>query len=111
MIDMLPDDLLLEIFDAHRISQSGFSDCRFWKWVRLVHVCQRWRQIIFDSPLRFCIHLRCTDKIDVKKFLGCWPAFPITVSYTHRKGIDLEYKIISWKHWSTPIVYTISTFI
>ena len=86
MIDMLPDDVLLEIFHADRI------DYLFWEWVRLIHVCQRWHQIIFDSPLRLCIHLRCTDKIDVKKFLGCWPAFPITVSYTHRKGIGPEYE-------------------
>ena len=102
MIDMLPDDVLLEIFDAHRISQSGFSDCRFWKWDRLVHVCHRWRQLIFASPLRLCVHLRCTDRfdlrnfhdgpdrMDVKKLLGCWPAFPITVSYARRKGIDPE---------------------
>ena len=84
MIDMLPDDVLLEIFDADRI------DYLFWEWVRLIHVCQRWHQIIFDSPLRLCIHLHCTGEIDVKRFLGCWPALPITVSYTRRKGLDPE---------------------
>ena len=83
-VDILPDDVLLEIFDFHRI------DRYFWEWVKLVHVCQRWRQVIFDSPLRLGIHLRCTDKIDVKKLLGCWPAFPITVSYSRGKGIDPE---------------------
>jgi hypothetical protein len=78
MIDVLPDDVLLEVFDAHRIRQSGISDCRRWRWDRLVHVCRRWRQIIFASPLRLCIHLRCTNGILVKNFLGCWPAFPIS---------------------------------
>jgi hypothetical protein len=87
MIDVLPDDVLLVVFDAHRIRQSGISDCRGWRWDRLVHVCRRWRQIIFASPLRLCIHLRCTNGILVKNFLGCWPAFPIIVYYTHRKDI------------------------
>ena len=46
--------------------------------------------IIFASPLRLCIYLRCTDGVDVKKLLGCWPAFPIAVTYTRRKGIDSD---------------------
>lgn len=91
MIDKLPDDVLLEIFDAHRIRQSGISDCSGWQWDRLVHVCRRWRQIIFASPLRLCVRLHCTNlnEIHVQKFLGCWPAFPIIVDYVsgRPKGI------------------------
>ena len=88
MTDMLPDDVLLDIFDAHRILHSGFFDCYAWKWDRLVHVCRRWRQLIFAFPLRLRIRLHCTDGVDVKKFLGFWPAFPITVDYTYGKGIS-----------------------
>jgi hypothetical protein len=53
-----------------------------------VHVCRRWRQIIFALPLRLHIHLHCTfiRGTDVRKFLGCWPAFPISVDYTSGKG-------------------------
>ena len=87
MTDMLPDDVLLDIFDAHRILHSGLFDCYAWKWDRLVHVCRRWRQLIFAFPLRLRIRLHCTDGVDVKKFLGCWPAFPITVDYTYGKAI------------------------
>ena len=89
-IDMLPDDVLLGIFDAHRIlpRRSRLSDCSPWRWDRLVHVCRRWRQLIFTSPLHLSIQLHCTKGIDVDKFLGCWPAFPITVDYTRYEGID-----------------------
>ena len=93
MIEMLPNDVLLEIFDAHRILSlrhkflDKFYDCSTWDWDKLVHVCRRWRQLIFASPLRLSIQLHCTKGIDVKKFLGCWPAFPITLDYTFGKGI------------------------
>ena len=88
MIDMLPDETMLEIFDAYR-DLPRFSDYT-WDWDKLVHVCRRWRQLVFASPLRLqvSIHLDCTKRIDVKKTLGCWPAFPITVDYTGFMGID-----------------------
>ncbi|KAH9968522.1 hypothetical protein BGW80DRAFT_1337992, partial [Lactifluus volemus] len=31
-----------------------------WKWHRLVHVCRRWRHIIFDSPRSLDLQLFCT---------------------------------------------------
>ena len=91
MIDMLTDDVLLEIFDAYRnLSwRHIFHDCA-WDWDRLAHVCRRWRQLVFASPLRLSIYLHCTRGIDVKKFLGCWPEFPITVHYTRYEGTDLS---------------------
>ena len=94
MIEMLPDDVLLEIFDAYRILHllpKFYHHCNKWDWDRLVHVCRRWRQLIFASPLRLSVQLHCTQGIDVKKFLGCWPAFPITLDYyTHYRGIGPE---------------------
>ncbi|KAF8269730.1 hypothetical protein EI94DRAFT_908459 [Lactarius quietus] len=49
-INLLPDDIFLEIF-------AYCTRCWYWEvtqnmrtWQVLVHVCQRWRQIIYASP-------------------------------------------------------------
>ncbi len=78
-IDILPDDVLLEIFDCVRSSRKNFDDTWERKWNTLVHVCRRWRQLIFASPLRLDLTLLCTYQTPVKKLLSCWPAFPIVV--------------------------------
>jgi hypothetical protein len=80
-ISILPDDVLLEtfIFCLRRAHEALYS-CML-AWHRLVHVCRRWRQIIFSSPRRLSLQLLCTHGTPVRKNLGCWPAFPITIDY------------------------------
>ena len=87
-IDMLTDNVLLEIFDLVRGSRTDFEfrHLPVWKWHRLAHVCHRWRQIIFASPLRLDLQLLCTAGTPVRKNLTCWPAFPIVVDYN---GLEL----------------------
>jgi hypothetical protein len=48
-----------------------------------VHVCQSWRQVIFESPHRLDLQIRCTHGTPVKQHLdlGIWPAFPIVIDY------------------------------
>jgi hypothetical protein len=46
-----------------------------------VHVCRRWRQIIFESPHRLNLTILCTSKTPVRKNINIWPAFPIAVDY------------------------------
>ena len=86
-IDILPDDVLLEIFNFcgvdhhqhHRTLQSFIYPEL--KWHRLIHVCVRWRQIIFLSPHRLDLYILCTMGSPVQKKL--WPAFPIILHYPH----------------------------
>ncbi|KAH9163237.1 hypothetical protein EDB89DRAFT_575246 [Lactarius sanguifluus] len=93
-IGTLPDDVLLEIFDSYRsqsydhprLYQDSVSYCTAWPWHLLVHVCQKWRQIIFESPLRLNLHILCTHRTPVKKSLSIWPAFPIAISYHQLDG-------------------------
>ena len=84
-IDLIPDDVLLEIFDSCRISEiySSYSFQRRWNsaWERPVHVCQRWRRLIFSSPRRLRLQLCCTYKTPVRQYLDLWPAFPMFVDY------------------------------
>ncbi len=84
-IGMLPDNVLLEIFDFYRKIPDLYE--RFfrpaWKWHFLVHVCQSWRQIVFASPHRLNLQILCTYGTPVKKNLGIWPAFPIVIDYRY----------------------------
>ena len=52
-----------------------------WEWHRLVHVCRRWRYIVFDSPRSLDLQLFCTYGTPVKDNLDCWPALPIVMRY------------------------------
>ncbi|KAI9453667.1 hypothetical protein BJY52DRAFT_1396504 [Lactarius psammicola] len=84
-IGMLPDDVLLEIFDFYRKSPNRYKTLFHpaWKWHFLVHVCQRWRQVVFASPHRLNLQILCTYGIPVRKNIGIWPAFPIVVDYRY----------------------------
>jgi hypothetical protein len=76
---MLPDDILLEIFDLYR-KIHDYLIRAVWKWHILVHVCQRWRQIVLASPHRLNVRILCTHGTPVMN-LGIWPAFPIVMDY------------------------------
>jgi hypothetical protein len=80
-IDILPDDVLLEIFGSIR-TLFEIQNHLVWEWHRLVHVCRRWRQIIFASPLRLNLQLLCTYGTPVRK-MDCWPPFPLVVDYSY----------------------------
>ncbi|KAN0130782.1 hypothetical protein V8E53_011457 [Lactarius tabidus] len=57
-------------------------------WDSLVHICRRWRQIIFASPQGLNLKILCTNKTPVRKHLGIWPAFPIVIDY-HSYSYDI----------------------
>jgi hypothetical protein len=83
-IRLLSDDVLLEIFYTYRelVRDDPFS-YGFWDecWPRLVHVCRRWRFLIFASPHRLNLRLICTPIRPVRKMLDIWPAFPLVISF------------------------------
>jgi hypothetical protein len=74
---------LLEIFDFHRNNHPSYSRVQWWHI--LVHVCQSWRQIIFESPNRLNLQIICTHGTSVEKNLDIWPAFPIVIDYYRLK--------------------------
>ena len=83
MIDTLPDDVLLEIFEFYL--DEAFSEDG---WHALVHVCQRWRNLVFGSPRRLDLQLRCTEKRPVREMLDVWPALPIAISGNGYNGFS-----------------------
>jgi len=76
-ISMLPDNVLLGIFDFYR----NHHDYTRRAVCLLVHVCRRWRQIVFASPHRLDLRIVCKSRTPVRKNLGIWPALPILIDY------------------------------
>jgi hypothetical protein len=69
---MLPDDVLLEIFDFD-VEESRMA------WITLVHVCRRWRSVVFQSSLRLNLRLLCTPKTPARDTLDIWPPLPLII--------------------------------
>jgi hypothetical protein len=80
-INILPDEIFLKIFYIclHDRFMDYFEHHKG-EWQRLVHVCRRWRQIIYESPRYLDLLLYCSKGTHARN-LSCWPAFPITMIY------------------------------
>ncbi|KAF8502647.1 hypothetical protein F5888DRAFT_1109764 [Russula emetica] len=78
---MLPDDVLLDIFDFYVDEDMGedFEPQRIQGWITLAHVCRRWRSVVFQSPRRLNLRLLCTPKTPARD-LDIWPPFPLIIS-------------------------------
>ena len=79
-IDQLPDDVLLDIFHFY-VNKQGYDDYKpeIERWQSLVHVCQRWRSLVFGSPRRLDLKLCCTPNTPAKDRLDVWPNLPLMV--------------------------------
>ncbi|KAN0120593.1 hypothetical protein V8E52_004420 [Russula decolorans] len=73
-INMLPDDVLIDIFDFLLREQQ-----RIQEWITLAHVCRRWRSVVFQSPLRLNLQLVCTAKTRARDTLDIWPPLPLII--------------------------------
>ena len=79
-IDVLPDDVLLEIFDFYiNMYSSQGTKWGTEAWQLLVHVCRRWRTLVFGSPRRLNLQLCCTPDTPAKDTLDVWPALPLLI--------------------------------
>ncbi len=84
-INVLPDEALLEIF-AHYVDQAKWIGT----WYTLVHVCGRWRSIVFSSTNRLHLQLLCTARTPVRSSLDVWPALPIVISDRRLPKVSLS---------------------
>jgi hypothetical protein len=75
---MLPDEVLLEIFHSC-INQGQDAKEEAKSWQLLIHVCRRWRIIVFGSPRRLNLRLFCTPQTPADDTLGIWPALPLLI--------------------------------
>ena len=82
-IHTLPDVALLKIFHFYVDEEwMDHEDEERWQieaWYTLVHVCRKWRIVVFGSPHRLGLRLRCSTSTPVRETLGVWPLLPIVV--------------------------------
>ena len=72
-IHILPDDVLLEVFDCYVGEVREIEG-----WEVLVHVCRRWRCLLFGSPRRLNLQLVCTPRTPARA-LDIWPVLPLVI--------------------------------
>ena len=72
---MLPDEVLLVIFGFYADEYQYANQV----WQSLVHVCQRWRSVVFGSPCRLKLQLVCTARTPASDTLDVWPALPLSI--------------------------------
>src|SRR5713226_3269714 len=100
-IDVLPDVALLEIFDCYcyvnqvpeEEKDEEEEDLGIQAWQTLVHVCWKWRSVVFGSPLRLNLRLHGTEFTPLRETLAVWPALPIVVCLVNpleRRGINID---------------------
>jgi len=79
---MLPEDTLLEIFDIYRLDTMVWSrDGHRWDWLRLAHVCRRWRDVISISPHRLDLWILCKSGVPIERVLSSWSSVPLIVRF------------------------------
>jgi hypothetical protein len=84
-IGKLPDDVLLDIFVYYvarrQVNGRQVGGPRYFedRWRTLVHVCKRWRSVVFSSPRRLDLQLFCTNTRQVRKLLDIWPPLSISI--------------------------------
>ena len=84
-INVLPDDVLLEVFDFCRL--ENIFAWNHERWYKLVHTCRRWRHIIFSSPSRLDLQLSCTYGTPVADMLSHSPPLPLIVDYSGQRPL------------------------
>ena len=78
-INILPDEVLLEIFDFYVIMNLLYGHkAEIQAWQLLVHVCRRWRNVVYASPRRLNLRLVCTPGTPART-LDIWPPLALVV--------------------------------
>ena len=85
-MDMLPDDVLLSIFYFCASEHEGWPKPI---WERLVHVCRRWRSLVFGSPRSLNLQLICTPRTLARNTPDLWPPLPLYIlSFWPHRNVD-----------------------
>ncbi|KAH9035515.1 hypothetical protein EDB85DRAFT_2143680 [Lactarius pseudohatsudake] len=106
--DELPENVLLDIFDAYRQDielRPAYEDV--WNsrdgWFKLAHVCRCWRQVVLSSPSRLHLHLLFTPhRSSMAIMLNSLPPLPILIDYCVASWTEKEdiFALAAIKHHS-----------
>ncbi|KAI0302752.1 hypothetical protein BC826DRAFT_431726 [Russula brevipes] len=85
----LPDGVLLDIFELYLNDNNPHGLGNPKGWHTLVHVCGRWRDIVFASPRRLNLRLLCDRDTPARAMLDIWPALPIEIHDDWTRGCPM----------------------
>src|SRR5258708_2522769 len=99
-IDVLPDVAILLIFDCYenQVPDDDEDHYGIQAWYSLIHVCRKWRSVVFGSPRRLDLRLYCTEKTPVREMLAVWPPLPIVVLRNPNGTRDIENIMAALEH-------------
>jgi hypothetical protein len=89
---MIPDLALLRIFDLY------MDETQLAVWHTLVHVCRKWRNLVFGSPHRLNLRLHCEARTPVKEMLDVWPRLPIVIRTSSFKTLGVDNIVAALEH-------------
>ena len=76
---MVPEDILLEIFDFYRLWAIKQNQEQPWEWRHLAQVCRKWRYVISLSPRRLDLRILCEYGSPIEEVLYSWPTLPVVI--------------------------------
>ena len=82
-IHLLDNDSLLQIFSHYRLENEDNWNLRQ-AWRNIVHVCRRWRNLIYDSSSHLDLCLLLTNDSPSIDTLGHLPPLPLVIDYSDR---------------------------
>ena len=59
-------------------------------WQTLVHVCHRWRSVVFGSSRRLNLRLVCTSDTPARDTLDIWPFLPLLIAADGRRTESMD---------------------
>jgi hypothetical protein len=89
---MIPEVALLEIFDFY------MDEKQIEAWHTLVHVCRKWREVVFGSPRRLDLRLYCKARTPTMETLDIWPPLPIVISVYNLQMWDVDNIVKALRH-------------
>ena len=67
-------------------------------WQSLVHVCRRWRRVVFGSARRLNLRLVCSPRTPVRETIDVWPELPLYIKADGPiNGSDLRMDCVNQK--------------
>jgi hypothetical protein len=97
-INILPDDVLLEVFGCYMSMSQAQEVEEAEAWQTLVHVCQKWRWVVFRSPRRLNLQLVCRSTTPVREMLDIWPPLPIIIQEYKWPMSDMDNIVVALEH-------------
>jgi hypothetical protein len=79
----LDDDSLLQIFSCYQLEDEDHWNLRL-GWLKLIHVCRRWRILISDSWFHLDMYLLLTNHSPSMDTLSHLPPLPLVIDYSDK---------------------------